>query len=80
MPRLDAFHLGALLALYEHKVFCQGVIWGINAFDQWGVEYGKQLAKRIIGELDGQAATSGQARDASTAYWVDALLTPAKAS
>ncbi len=80
MPRLDAFHLGALLALYEHKVFCQGVIWGINAFDQWGVEYGKQLAKRIIGELDGQAPTSGQTRDASTAYWVDALLTPAKAS
>ena len=73
MPRLDAFHLGALLALYEHKVFCQGLIWGINAFDQWGVEYGKLLAKRIINELDGER---GQAdpRDPSTAYWIDALL------
>ncbi|WP_028006347.1 glucose-6-phosphate isomerase [Solimonas flava] len=52
MPRLDPFHLGALLALYEHRTFVQSVLWGINAFDQWGVEFGKQLANRI---LDGQA-------------------------
>lgn len=78
LPRLDAFHLGALLALYEHKVFCQGVIWGINAFDQWGVEYGKFLAKRIMAELDGEPA-SGE-RDPSTRYWVDALLGPAPRS
>jgi glucose-6-phosphate isomerase len=38
--------------MYEHKVFVQGVIWGINSFDQWGVEYGKQLARRILPELD----------------------------
>jgi glucose-6-phosphate isomerase len=38
LPRLDPFHLGMLLALYEHKVFVQGVVWGINSFDQWGVE------------------------------------------
>ena len=43
--------LGQLVALYEHKVFTQGVIWGINSFDQWGVELGKVLATKIIGEL-----------------------------
>lgn len=48
LPRLDAHHLGALLALYEHRTFVQAVIWGINPFDQWGVELGKQLAKRIL--------------------------------
>jgi glucose-6-phosphate isomerase len=48
IPRLDAFHLGALLALYEHRTFVESVLWGINAFDQWGVEFGKQLANRIL--------------------------------
>jgi hypothetical protein len=43
-----------LIAMYEHKVFVQGVIWGINSFDQWGVEYGKVLAKTIEPELAGQ--------------------------
>src|SRR5690606_28932123 len=43
--------LGALVALYEHKLFVQGTIWGINSFDQWGVELGKALAQRIIPEL-----------------------------
>lgn len=42
-----------LVALYEHKIFVQGVIWNINSFDQWGVELGKQLAKTILTELDG---------------------------
>ena len=53
LPRLDGFSLGALLALYEHKVFVEGVLWGINSFDQWGVELGKTLAARILGELQG---------------------------
>lgn len=44
--------LGALIALYEHKVFVQGVIWGINSFDQFGVELGKQLAKKILASMD----------------------------
>src|SRR6202035_3753231 len=44
--------LGALVALYEHSVFVQGVIWGIDSFDQWGVELGKALASRIIPELE----------------------------
>jgi len=43
--------LGALIAMYEHKIFVQGVIWNIYSFDQWGVELGKQLAGRIIPEL-----------------------------
>ncbi|WP_174300390.1 glucose-6-phosphate isomerase [Caulobacter sp. S45] len=53
LPRVDAASLGALLALYEHKVFVEGVLWGINSFDQWGVELGKTLATRVLGELEG---------------------------
>jgi glucose-6-phosphate isomerase len=49
--RLTPRVLGSLVALYEHKVFVQGVLWGVNPFDQWGVELGKVLAKRIVGEL-----------------------------
>ena len=49
--RLTPRSLGALVALYEHKVFTQGVLWGVNSFDQWGVELGKQLASRIVPEL-----------------------------
>ena len=44
--------LGSLLAMYEHKIFTQGIIWRINSFDQWGVELGKQLAKVILPELE----------------------------
>src|SRR5690606_10594597 len=47
LDRLDPHGLGMLLALYEHKVFVQGVLWGINPFDQWGVELGKTLATCI---------------------------------
>ena len=54
--RFDPFTLGMLIALYEHKVFVQGVIWGINSFDQWGVELGKALAGAILQELSGGAA------------------------
>jgi glucose-6-phosphate isomerase len=50
--KLDPFTLGTLVALYEHSVFTQGAIWGINSFDQWGVELGKQLAQHIIPELE----------------------------
>jgi glucose-6-phosphate isomerase len=56
--------LGALIALYEHKVFTQSVIWGINAFDQWGVELGKKLADRILPELTGEASVN--VHDSST--------------
>jgi glucose-6-phosphate isomerase len=50
--RLTPHSLGALVALYEHSVFTQGVVWGIDSFDQWGVELGKALAKRIVPELE----------------------------
>lgn len=52
LEKLDPRSLGALIALYEHKVFVQGVIWNVNSFDQWGVELGKRLAASIEGELD----------------------------
>jgi len=54
MERLTPTTLGALIALYEHKTFVQGVIWNVNSFDQWGVELGKVLAKKIEAELAGE--------------------------
>jgi glucose-6-phosphate isomerase len=62
--KLEPRTLGSLVALYEHSVFTQGTIWGINSFDQWGVELGKALAKRIIPELKGEA---DHGHDSSTA-------------
>ncbi|MCW3051313.1 MAG: glucose-6-phosphate isomerase [Chthonomonadales bacterium] len=56
--------LGSLIALYEHKIFTQGILWNINSFDQWGVELGKQLAKAILPELEG--ATEVISHDSST--------------
>jgi glucose-6-phosphate isomerase len=53
LPRLDAYHVGALLAMYEHKVFVQACVWGINAFDQFGVELGKTIASRILPAVQG---------------------------
>lgn len=57
LPQLDAYHLGALLATYEHKVFVQGVIWGINSFDQFGVELGKTIAGRVLPAVRGESAS-----------------------
>ncbi|HLX53170.1 MAG TPA: glucose-6-phosphate isomerase, partial [Aquella sp.] len=51
LPEISPYYLGMLIALYEHKTFVQGVIWGINSFDQWGVELGKQLAKTILTDI-----------------------------
>ena len=62
--------LGQLIALYEHIVFVQGVVWGINSFDQWGVELGKELANRITPELTGEPAPDDQ-HDASTNALID---------
>ena len=56
--RLDPFSLGALIALYEHSVFVQGALWGINSFDQWGVELGKKVALGILAVMEGQAEPS----------------------
>ncbi len=64
--RLDPATLGKLVALYEHSVFTQGAIWGINSFDQWGVELGKVLAKRIIPELEAGPGEGELDHDSST--------------
>lgn len=56
--------LGSLVALYEHKVFTQGVIWNVNSYDQWGVELGKQLAKALLPKVEGKQ--SGEGHDSST--------------
>jgi glucose-6-phosphate isomerase len=66
---LDPRTLGAIIALYEHRVFVMGSIWDINSFDQWGVELGKQLATRIVKELEPGAAVSKH--DASTTALID---------
>lgn len=64
--KLDPATLGSLIALYEHKIYVQSVIWNINPFDQWGVELGKQLAGRILNELEQNANTPVESHDAST--------------
>ncbi|MDX1678510.1 glucose-6-phosphate isomerase [Arsukibacterium sp.] len=58
LPELSPYYLGALIALYEHKVFCQGAIWQLNSFDQWGVELGKQLSGPIYQTVDGDISHS----------------------
>ncbi|MGC5628002.1 glucose-6-phosphate isomerase [Georgenia sp. Z1344] len=65
-PRLTPSVLGQLVALYEHEVFVQGVVWGINSFDQWGVELGKVLATRIGEELTAEEGPAADAHDSST--------------
>lgn len=72
LPELDAWNLGLLMALYEHRTFVQSVLWEINPFDQWGVELGKQLAVNVLKAMDGEPV----ALDGSTA----ALLERAKAA
>ncbi|GAB6039455.1 glucose-6-phosphate isomerase [Endothiovibrio diazotrophicus] len=64
VQKITPFNLGALIAMYEHKIFVQGVIWNVNSYDQWGVELGKQLAKAILPELEGEGVV--EAHDAST--------------
>jgi glucose-6-phosphate isomerase len=70
LDRLDARTLGALLALYEHKTFVEGVLWNINSFDQWGVELGKRLAQKVFAELAGEVP---QPHDASTAKLIERI-------
>jgi len=70
VDRITPATLGALVALYEHKVFVQGVVWGLNSFDQWGVELGKQLAGGILKELKGESEGS---HDGSTAGLIDRI-------
>uniref|UniRef100_A0A8C0BJV9 Glucose-6-phosphate isomerase n=1 Tax=Buteo japonicus TaxID=224669 RepID=A0A8C0BJV9_9AVES len=62
--KLNPFTLGAIIAMYEHKIFVQGIVWDINSYDQWGVELGKQLAKKIEPELESDAPVTSH--DSST--------------
>lgn len=66
MDRLTPNALGRLVALYEHSVFVQGVIWDVDSFDQWGVELGKVLAQRIVPELAGSSKLQRSGHDSST--------------
>ncbi|MEP2715718.1 MAG: glucose-6-phosphate isomerase, partial [Pseudophaeobacter sp.] len=73
-PKLTPFVLGQIIALYEHRVFTEGVVWGINSFDQWGVELGKELAGNLLPLIQG-----GQdARKDSSTLGLVAKLSPAK--
>ncbi len=70
-PKLTPFVLGQIIALYEHRVFCEGVILGLNSFDQWGVELGKELAVALLPIVEGKA--SADAKDGSTQMLIKAL-------
>ncbi len=70
--RLDPYTLGQIIALYEHRVFVEGVILGINSYDQWGVELGKELATSLQPVVEGTAGTEG--KDGSTASLVEYLI------
>ncbi len=79
MDELNPSSLGALIALYEHKVLVQGAVWGVNSFDQWGVELGKVLAKTIQNEISASGLTASvqpNAHDSST----NALIARARAA
>ena len=67
--KLTPKNLGRLIALYEHKIFVQGIIWNINSFDQWGVEYGKQIARLVLPKIQGEKTTS--CFDSSTNNLID---------
>ena len=70
--RLDPETLGGLIALYEHKVFVQGIVWGVNSFDQWGVELGKQLAGTLLPMVKNEKPVSD--KDSSTVGLIEAFL------
>lgn len=72
--RLTPYNLGMLMAAYEHKTFVQGAIWNVNPFDQWGVEYGKQLAKTIIGELEGGTSVHDASTEGLMAFYRECRL------
>jgi glucose-6-phosphate isomerase len=72
MDKLTPRTLGALIALYEHKIFVQGILWGVNSFDQWGVELGKKLARVVLQELKQGQLTAPH--DPSTAALLEYAL------
>lgn len=70
--------LGALIVYYEHLTFTEGAVWDINSFDQWGVELGKSLAKKILGELDADKVSEEGAHDSSTGGLIAAFKKSSK--
>ena len=79
VPRLDPYHLGALLALYEHRAYVQGVLWNINSFDQFGVQLGKQAAERVLAAMDqGDFGPNERRLDASTRKLINRVRTTRK--
>jgi len=75
LPEISPRYLGMLIALYEHKVFVQGVMWEINSFDQWGVELGKQLAKKVLADIEGDAISN---HDSSTTALIQHYISTRK--
>ncbi len=71
VKEITPFTLGELIALYEHKIFVQGIIWNIYSFDQWGVELGKQLAQKVLPELENDDEISSH--DSSTNGLINAF-------
>ena len=71
IKEITPFTLGEIIAMYEHKIFVQGIIWNIYSFDQWGVELGKQLAKKILPELESDAQVTSH--DSSTNGLINAF-------
>jgi glucose-6-phosphate isomerase len=71
IKKITPYTLGQLIALYEHKIFVQGVIWDIFSFDQWGVELGKQLANKILPELEDEKEITSH--DSSTNALINAF-------
>jgi len=81
MTKLDAFAIGQLLAIYEHRTAVQGFIWGLNSFDQWGVELGKVLAKQVRAQLNASRTNPGhqvQGFNSSTSAMLEAYLAHGK--
>lgn len=70
IDRLTPFHLGQIIALYEHKVFVQGILWNINSFDQWGVELGKILAKNVLDAMDSGAPANADGSTVGLMKWL----------
>ena len=80
MTKLDAFAIGQLLAIYEHRTAVQGFIWGLNSFDQWGVELGKSLAKQVRSQLTASRKSGAhvQGFNSSTSALLEAYLAHGK--
>ena len=74
MQELNPYSLGMLIAMYEHKVFVQSVLWNINPFDQWGVEKGKEIANQLLPILNGTESAQMSGLDASTQGLIQILM------